>query len=116
MKLRVTKGENPKKPWLVKDGDRVLDTFGTWDEAMSSLKPKPIPRGVVWGDSFLTEPVSNEVVKVLREVEREIVSLATVRLARYGLSPYDIAAPSYERIVREQDVPLFAALQRERRL
>ena len=33
MKLRVTKGENLKKPWLVKDGDRVLDTFGTWDEA-----------------------------------------------------------------------------------
>ena len=33
MKLRVTKGENPTKPWLVKLGEYVIDSFATHTEA-----------------------------------------------------------------------------------
>lgn len=33
MRLRVTKGENPKKPWLVNLGEYVIDSFATHAEA-----------------------------------------------------------------------------------
>ena len=33
MRLRVRKGTNPRRPWLVLDGDIILGTFPTLVEA-----------------------------------------------------------------------------------
>jgi len=56
-------------------------------------------RPLIVGDEVVTTPVRADVAHAMHEVETRYFEAMVEALARFGLHPYAIAQPSYERIV-----------------
>lgn len=61
-------------------------------------------RALIIDDTVVTTPVSAEVARAIRDVERRYFRAAADALAPFGLHPYDIAAPEYARIVYRDEL------------
>jgi len=61
-------------------------------------------RPLIVSDEIVTTPVPDHVARAMHEVERRYFEAMVEALAPFGLHPYAIAAPSYERIVYRHEV------------
>ena len=70
---------------------------------------------IVFNDEVVAEPVSKNAARAINDFHAAHMDELAKILEPHGIDPEDILEPTYERIVHEDEIPIFARLAHERR-
>lgn len=65
-------------------------------------------------DELIVRPVDAPVQRAIERATEAAHDALVLELAAFGLSPIDIVIPQFEQVVYEDEVPIYAAMIRER--
>lgn len=66
-------------------------------------------------DGVVSVPVAPDVQRAIERATEHAHDALVRELEPFGLSPLDIVIPEFEQVIYEDEVPIFAALERSRR-
>lgn len=66
-------------------------------------------------NEVVSTPVKHEVQEAIDRATHACRDALVRELEPFGLTPFDIVVPTYEQVIYEDEVPIFAALERSRR-